>query len=322
VSLSEPSFARSSRAAKVSASGDKSGLNFVAYAEDAVPWFTYTKVNGKATPQSKIKKLNLTVSQLAGIYNGTTTNWSLVGGSSAPIDVFMAQNGSGTEGTWVADLGLTGAYPYGGATATATATGLPVSDFEIFENEVSQIFATGLESDAIFFFSYGKYSLLCPKGLCAGVPAKDGKGVTINAKTTVAALGEIGGITASATTIQNGTFPLDRELYNVYSDGKNANLPPVNLDAQNFISTYGFLCNPQTTTEVDPLSPSGATYRTEIDNIISANGFFPIPEGTMGDAHVTPPNFGSVPLYAQADPPPPNDQGFCQVTTTDGDTNN
>jgi ABC-type phosphate transport system substrate-binding protein len=315
------SFARSSRAASTTAgTGDKEGLNFVAYAEDAVPWFHYTKYDKKATPSKAVTSLSTT--QLASIYEGDTTNWDAVGGTNAPIDVFIAQSGSGTESTWATDLDLSGSYPYGGASATATATGCPVADFEIFENEAASIVNSPCKTtdhsfnaaDAIFFFSYGKFSILCPKGVCPSTPKAP--------KDTTAVLGQIGGIAASQTTIQNGTFALDRQLYNVYSDGTNNNLPNANQDVENFVSTYGFLCKPQTANQIDPLSPTGATYRTEIDAIITGNGFFPIPEGSEGDnaVGITPPDFTD-PNYAAADPAPNNDQGFCQVTTTDSDGN-
>jgi ABC-type phosphate transport system substrate-binding protein len=326
-------FARSSRAAVTSGSSpDKEGLNFVAYAQDAVPWFHFTKVVGgagacTASPSAKVK--SLTTGQLASIYEGNITNWKSVGGTSAPIDVFIAQSGSGTESTWAGDLALTGTYPYGGATKTATATGLPVSDFEIFENEVSDVFHAnnldqGVACDAIFFFSFGKFSILCPKGACAGTPSAN--------KGSVGALGEINGVTAGKTTIDNGSFALDRELYNVYSDGSNPNLPfpnsgglpPVtNQAVQNFVSTYGFLCNPKTYKDVDPLSPTGATYGSEIDAIITAQGFFPFSDGVMGDAGIkTPPDpsqSGYDAGYTAAEPTPAGDKGYCRVTTTDGD---
>lgn len=326
-------FARSSRAAVVSGSGDdKSGLNFVAYAADAVPWFHFTSIPGTscATASPSAKITTLTETQLAGIYEGTITNWDQIhNGTDAPIDVYIAQSGSGTEGTWASDLALTGTYPYGGVTATATRTGEPASDFEIFENEVSDIFSNPADDacNAIFFFSFGKFTLLCPKGVCAGTPSADAG--------AVAKLGSIQGVAASKTTILNGSFPLDRQLYNVYSDGSNPNLPfatpgcpsscgsPTfdNQAVMNVVSTYGFLCNPATHNDVDPLSPTGQTYGQEIDKIIKANGFFQLPLGVMGDASIpTPPVFTDA-GYAAASPTPSGDEGYCRVTTTDGDGN-
>jgi ABC-type phosphate transport system substrate-binding protein len=344
-------FARSSRAAVTTGSSpDREGLNFVAYAQDAVPWFHFTKVGGttakggcSTTPSSKIK--SLTTSQLAGIYQGSTTNWNQVGGTNAPIYVFIAQSGSGTESTWAGDLALTGSYPYGVAKSgtpdeTAVADGITGgdTDFQIFENEVSDIFTANslgykastpvpdIACDSIFFFSFGKFSILCPKGVCAGTPAAN--------KGSVGALGEINGVTADSTTINNGSFALDRELYNVYSNGSNSNLPfagtgastPVESAAvQNFVSTYGFLCSPSAFKDVDPLSPTGATYGAEIDATIKAQGFFPFSLGVMGDAGIAHPPKPSTYTasdetgYTAAEPTPASDKGYCRVTSTDGD---
>jgi ABC-type phosphate transport system substrate-binding protein len=345
-------FARSSRAAVTTGSSpDKAGLNFVAYAEDAVPWFHFTSVKGTtcstgstSTPSKSIT--TLTNAQLTSIYEGNTTNWSSVGGSSAPIDVFIAQSGSGTESTWATDLNLSGTYPYGGVTATASRLSLPATDFEIFENEVSDIFANpdafsqDVACNAIFFFSYGKYSILCPSGKCVGQPASGaGKG-------SKSKLGEINGVTASQSTIQDGSYFTDRQLYNVYSDGSNCNLPfantptncpsadantgtlpPVtNQAVQNFVGTYGFLCNPNSYSVVDPISATGQTYGQEIDSIITTQGFFPIPLGVEGDSSVaTPPDpsqSGYDAGYAAAEPAPSGDKGYCRITTTDQDGNN
>ena len=91
---------------------DPQGLNFVAYAADALPWLHWTKVSNVATPSSGVTSLS--VDQLAAIYNGTITKWSQVCpttpkktakkcqklAGNAPIVVYMAQAGSGTEGTW------------------------------------------------------------------------------------------------------------------------------------------------------------------------------------------------------------------------------
>ena len=88
-------FATSSRSGS---STDLQGLNFVAYAKDAVTWFHYTKVAGKSSPSSAVT--SLTQSQLQQIFNGTIDNWSQVGGANAPIVVFAAQEGSGTASVW------------------------------------------------------------------------------------------------------------------------------------------------------------------------------------------------------------------------------
>lgn len=348
---------RSSRAASISATGDKAGLNFVSYAADAVPWFHFTASVGtggdSCTKSASSKVVTISHQDLASIYEGTITNWDQLPASdtkndkvpaSNPIDVYIAQSGSGTESTWVSDLGITGTYPYGGVTATAARLSLPASDFEIFENETSDIWSNPAKDacDAIFFFSYGKYTLLCPSNKCADTPPANAG--------SVSKLGEVDGVAASETTIEDqftdppAAFYLDRQLYNVYSDGSNCNLPFENTPAncstpeentgtlppftnqavQAFVSTYGFLCNPAEFSEIDPISPTELTYGQEIDSIITANGFFPEPLGVMGDSVQTPPDpsqAGYDAGYAAAEPAPSGDKGYCRVTTTDDDGN-
>jgi ABC-type phosphate transport system substrate-binding protein len=363
------SFARSSRAF---GSGDFKGLNFVAYAADGVPWFHYTKVTASTpTPSSGVTTLSPT--QLVDIYNGTTTNWSQVGGSKAPIVVFSAQEGSGTQSTFKTFLGFdpsaaanqVNCYtPSGGA---KTCVGPAV----IFENEDAQIqpaafttgqagfvnnnpqwgstktaTANGIKKDAIFFFSAGKYAEQCKvrATVCGGSPLK---GATN-------ALGEVNGIAATESTILEGTFPVDRFLYNVYSNGSNSNIPPANGATVNYVSELGFICNPNkgnSTAAVDSIT--GATYISEIQSIIENAGFYPLSSGaasgtvtqteidegegpTANSANKllngtnTQGSSGTKGLYgysqyktfdsftaaANGDP-----KGFCLVTTTDGNAN-
>ena len=267
--------ARSSRAPNLTSTqsaGDDKGLNFVAYAMDAVTWIHWTSVSGTPTPSANVT--NLLTSQLTSIYenqgctgpggtNFTTPNWACYGGSAAPIAVYIAQSGSGTESTWATLLGLpsTG-FPYGGEDPNHV----------IFENETASILNNKDEANAIFFFSYGKFATICTPNpaFCSG------------ASTSKIALGEIEGIKASKTTIaaqlpgSTGTpFPGDRLLFNVYSDGSNSEIPISSPASLNAVSEDGFLCKPSTSTDVDP--NTGATYRTEINADISAQGFFPLP---------------------------------------------
>jgi ABC-type phosphate transport system substrate-binding protein len=263
--------ARSSRAPKTS---DDKGLNFVAYAMDGVSWFHWTKVGATATPSSTVK--NISLANLTAIWNNNLTcvvsgksytmNWKCLGGANAPIALYIAQNGSGTESTWATLLGLTGSFPFGGENSTHV----------IFENETESIIQNADEKDAIFFFSYGKYTKVCvpTKGYCGAKPT-GWAGGTI-------ALGEINAITVDAATIkaqlpgQTGSvFPGDRLLYNVYSDGLNPNIPASSNAALNAVSEDGFLCKPATNTDVDP--NTGSTYLSEIDATITAQGFFPLP---------------------------------------------
>ncbi len=296
IGVSPLDVARSSRAPSLtsgSSAGDDKGLNFVAYAMDAVTWIHWTIAPPEgttgtpvATPSAAVT--NLTTAQLTSIYENqgctgahgtyTTPNWDCYGGKVAPIVVYMAQNGSGTESTWVSLLGLTGTFPFGGEDPNHV----------IFENQTASILANQDEANAIFFFSDGKYSAICAPNptLCSG-----------NAKSKIA-LGEINSIAVSGKTIQaqlpgsgKKVFPGDRLLFNVYSDGSNASIPESSAASLNAVSEDGFLCKPATATDVDP--NTGSTYRTEINAIIKAQGFTPMPlmvengEGISGGGYGT-----------------------------------
>jgi ABC-type phosphate transport system substrate-binding protein len=347
------SYARSSRALS---SNDLKGLNFVAYAADGVPWFHYTKLSSSLSTASAAVT-SLTPTQLQEIYGptNTITNWNQVGGANAPIVVFSAQEGSGTQGTFKSFLGFdpsqasnpVNCYTPSGGSQTCVGPAV------IFENEDAQIMpsaftssqagfvnnnpvwgASGkasvnqIKSDAIFFFSFGKYSEQC------AVSAKDCGGSPLP-KGAANALGAVNGVTANQTTILEGTFPVDRFLYNVYSNGSNTNIPAAKAATVNYVSEIGFVCNPnkgKSTAAVDMLT--GNTYISEIQSIIQNAGFFPLSAGAatgtvnqteFDEGHLGNPgsnligkykNFDSFGKTAGGDP-----TGFCLTTTTDGNAN-
>ncbi|HVC70607.1 MAG TPA: substrate-binding domain-containing protein [Acidimicrobiales bacterium] len=335
-------FARSSRgpnnglpapvgAPVATSASDPQGLNFVAYAADAVPWFHFTKVSGVATPSSGITSLSLT--QLASIYNGNTTKWSDLCPSSpkkvakkckkaagnASIVVYTAQNGSGTEGTWQSELGLT---LNGNANLF---NGVPNDGKHvIFENEITGILANNDEANAIFFFSAGKFAVDCQTGLakgttagCGGANAPSGSTMALGAESITT-----GGnsITASQSTVLDGSFPTDRYLFNVYSNGQNASIPATSEPALNFVSEWGFICKQDSAID----SNSGVSYASEIQSTITANGFYPLSSGTMDASNVDKNAQITDPGYAFVDPgsqtgTPSSAQGRCRVFTTDGD---
>ena len=150
-------FARSTR---VAASSDYTGLNFVAYAEDAVSWFHFTSVpgadqtttetnganartvstpNGTSIPTPSAGITNLTKAQIAGIYAGTYTNWNQVGGSNAPIVVFAPQEGSGTQSTFKTYLGADPSATSNHVNCVGAGTSGCTGPVVIFENELSSL---------------------------------------------------------------------------------------------------------------------------------------------------------------------------------------
>ncbi len=273
--VSAISAARSSRAPNLAGGSkvDNNGLNFVAYAMDGVTWMHWTKVKGAATPSASVYQPHDGAApvdlhrqpDLRRRWRDGDEQLGLRGRQQRAIALYMAQNGSGTEATWVSTLNIPSSdtFPFGGEDANHV----------IFENETASILANGDEQNALFFFSFGKYSAICTPNptFCSG------------ASNSTTALGQMNGITVNSTTITNqlpgdsGTpFPGDRLLYNVYSDGSNsANIATANPGTMNAVSEAGFLCKPSTKTDVDP--NTGATYLSEIQKQIKAQGFFPLP---------------------------------------------
>jgi ABC-type phosphate transport system substrate-binding protein len=308
-------YARSSRALK---SSDLQGQNFVAYAEDGVTWFNYTSVAKAATPSSGVT--NLSLAQLQGIWNGTYTNWDQVGGTNAPIVVFSAQEGSGTQSTFKTYLGFdpSAATNQVNCFTPKKGTNTCYGPGVIFENEDAQITPTAfvgnqapfvgktnpdwggalasvnkIKADAIFFFSAGKYNVSCKTPTnCGGSPLHG----DLNAIESDA------GVAPTEQNILDGQFPDDRYLYNVYSNGSNANIPAATAATLNYVSEIGFMCNPNKGSDTAVLDPNtGATYISEIQSVIEGAGFYPLSAAAIdGSVNQTPIDEGTVPHTAAA----------------------
>jgi len=341
-------FASSANAAK---STDDSGLNYVAYAAGAVDYVVFTKVGSKKTAAASLKN-GLTQAQLQGIWSGADKCWGDVGvtGKLAQqlIDPYSVLTSSAITSTWDAYLAPDNSETYVDAQTTwppsplpkclngktATYSGPHFTNYgtthTIQQNELSAITANSDEANAIDFISYGRDLQQSKSKSFAG-----------------SALGSITSgsskISPTETTILNGTWPIVQFLYNVYSDGTNANIPTATNATLNFASENGFICKPNTidgkatagTSDqiVDPVT--GATYRSEIESAITASGFYPLdglnenfPFAEEGAAVTSPASsissFTSSNYY-QYDTLPTNGShqplGYCLVTTSDANTN-
>jgi hypothetical protein len=316
-------YARSS--ANPANSHGEVGQNYIEYAIDGVSWIHFTEVSGTKTVSAKIK--NISETDLQAIYQGTqgctvkgksyTMNWICEGAkTAAPIDCYVAQTGSGTEKTWAADI-------VAGADAAPClndeSVGTAASHSGLFENEVSAMFTSGGtwnngdEADAIYYFSAGKFKLDTGSdstGTLPGTPAK-----------TTVGLGEMTGITPDQTTIQGtskdgvpGDFPVIRYLSNVYNNTSSGTNGIATQPTLNLVGEYGFLCKPLTLTDIDPLT--GVSYRSEIESIIDAQGFYPIDSDisdTFAEGALTTKGAITDPLYQEIDPTytSTDPQGYC-----------
>jgi hypothetical protein len=254
------SFARSSSGP----GGDCSGLHYVAYARDGISWEAFnlgtgsglgnnfSNQSGTCNGSGGATKFCLTQSQLNGIYvTCTITNWNQVGGANKTIAIYTPQAGSGTRKTWDGFVG-------GDSSHCIPANQL--ASHVIPENENTFIFANGDQKRAIFPFSYGVW-----------ITQIHGKKKAI--------LGAVDNVPVNADTIGDGTFPFGRFLYNVYCDNcaTGINVTPATKD---YVGEEGWLCKVEADHADDPVT--GANYRTEIADTITAQGFVPIPFGVIG----------------------------------------
>jgi hypothetical protein len=225
--------------------------NLVEYATDGVSWTTFNTVGAVKTDQFKVANISLT--NLIAIWNGTLTctvkgvsfteDWICLGAKlSSPIDVYVAQTGSGTYSTWQGALGFSKTSP-GGVTNTGMEAGwvanggspttLVSAHENIFENQMATIAAQPDAKDAIYFMSLGKFTTTC-----AG---KNGKKVVCEntSPTDFTTFGQINGVAATKSTVQGTgggagvTFPITRGLYNIYNNSSAT--VPANQATLNFI---------------------------------------------------------------------------------------
>jgi ABC-type phosphate transport system substrate-binding protein len=247
-------FARSSRAPRDT---DCDGMNFVAFARDALPFEAFPDLPGSPVadfdnpdPLCAGEGLCLTQSQLTGIFvTCTITNWAQVGGDSAPIAIYTAQAGSGTRSTWDGFVG--------GDSSLCTD-----ENHVIFENDNTPILDNPDAARAIFYYGFGDWQIEVE-------PNPDGS-----------ALGAVDGVAPSEETIADGSFPFSRFMYNVYcvncAHGRQASARLLRYIEER----TGWICKQNQFHSDNPLT--GDNYGSEIEDIISAHGFVNIPVGPIG----------------------------------------
>jgi ABC-type phosphate transport system substrate-binding protein len=130
------------------------GIVFVTIGKDAISYATNATTNAPG---------NLTTAQLNAIYTCTATTWTAVGGSSsATIQAFLPQSGSGLRSAFLKDIGV--------------STPGACTNSSVQQNEgVDPQFASN--PNAIVPYSVGKYiaqvfhSAKCLNASCTGSPA-------------------------------------------------------------------------------------------------------------------------------------------------------
>ncbi len=251
----ETGFARSSRGPR---EGDCENLKFVAFARDGI-----IPVNFRELPNSPAKGVeSLTRAQLRGIFvTCTITNWKQVGGSDGRIIVYTAQEGSGTRATF--DDLLVGTLGDGLSGDSSSCIPARYKDGDqsngervVFENNVQPILDAGDAPRAIFYLSFGRFVKLTDTNIAQ---------IAVN------------GVPATAATIEDQSYPFNRELYNVYYQYTAANTgvdPSVRQAAERFLGPTGWICKPPSEHTTNPRT--GQNYGETIDRIIREEGFVPI----------------------------------------------
>lgn len=245
-------YARSSRALK---STDCAGLDFVAYALDAISWEAWniagSGINNGGAGQNNTSApcaahtICLTQTQLKAIYvSCTITNWNQVGGANLPIITYTEQAGSGTRSTFETFLG--------GSSASCGNAATPAG--QIPENSNEGIVAAN-EKGAIFPFSFGVYSTT----------------VALNPMGSV--LGNIDGVAVNKANIASGAFPWDRSLYNVFTRAT------ASAGTVAYVGPEGWICG---TVNQHAFASNGANFHFVVASKISGAGFVPIPLGVIG----------------------------------------
>jgi hypothetical protein len=252
------------------------GLNYVAYARDALTWEAWPGLKG---PPAKLKNTTgtclvagkgtfcLTIAQLQAIFiNCTITNWDQLPGitTSHVIEIWTATLGSGTRTQWDAFLG--------GDSSTCIPAGEKATH-QPPETDNPAVLASGLGKWSLSLASYGGWN-----GKVKPYPDHS-------------ELGAVDGVFASPTTLINGSFPFGRYVFNVYcvgalGDGSCANgAGPSSAATVRYVNeTTGWICKPATSHAIEPYSK--LNYRTLIANTITAQGFVPLPLGSTGGGAV------------------------------------
>jgi ABC-type phosphate transport system substrate-binding protein len=249
VGIAKIDFARSSRAPRAS---DCTGMTFVAFAKDAIPPEAFPDLPGSPAaninnpdPLCAGKGFCLTTQQLTKIFvTCEINNWSQVGGANAPMEVWAAQDGSGTRATFDGFIG------------GASDSCLSDPSHEVTENQNIDILASPNPENAIFYFSFGDWQ----KEIA---PNPDGS-----------ALGGVDGVAPTVPNIQNGSYAFSRLLYNVYC--KNcAHGFQANQATRQYVGERGWICKPNQQHSVDPIT--GVNYGAEVVSTIQDQGFITLP---------------------------------------------
>ncbi|NBU32409.1 MAG: hypothetical protein EBS36_04485 [Actinobacteria bacterium] len=315
-------FARSSSGPATSTTAEKcSDLKYIAYAEDAVTWYHFTKnPDGSDTASSRIDSID--TDTLKAIFRGEVTLWSQLNGNAGVLDVdgkpfataspaasneanplpatgivlYTTQSNSGTYSYWTNSARTNSATKMSAPAASPVPSQTaPAIYSTVQENFPAAIKYDGNTNNAIYFMSVGRYKQTA--GITDQENAYSSRTATgsKNAGGYEDALGKINGIAPTIANIAKGAdktsgyFPFSRDVYNVTRYASAA--------TNAYVGPSGFLCTITDTTK-DRIKQVG--YRSLIESAIKSEGFAPLPVSAGSYCRVRNPNTAVTPNDATA----------------------
>lgn len=302
-------YARSSRAKAIT---DCSNLVFSGFAADGISFWTAGSDSsfggGPAQTNTHADDLNwvhadgnacaaetagcapsLTGTQVTAIWSncgglapGAQTWGAITGnaGDTTPIDVYAAQNGSGTRSAFES-LALSKANSTNCIPASQKDGNIGNGERVGIENSAQLMLSQNEGADGTVYYSYGRFQQN---------QAVDG-----------GRLGAINGIIPNTDSILGQDsignpvpqFPYSRTLYDVYTKTKTSYViggvtytrPAANPATKNYIDPVtGWMCKAAASHTTNPLT--GNNYRDDIESAISSEGFIPLPVGPVGGGFI------------------------------------
>ncbi|MBU6347068.1 MAG: hypothetical protein KGQ38_00425 [Actinomycetales bacterium] len=320
-------FARSSSGPTTGSTAENcSDLKYIAFAEDAVTWYHFTKnPDNSDTASARIDSIDTTT--LKAIFRGEITNWSALNGNPGVLDVngnpfavaassatpspvpstsdapladplpdtgivlYTVQTSSGTYSYWTNSARTNSSTKMSAPAPTPVASQTAAAIYStVQENFPAAIAYDGNTNNAIYFMSVGRYKQN------AGITDQENAYSTAtstgnkNAGGYADALGKINGI---APTIANIAKGADKTTGYFPFSRDVYNVTRYASDATNkYVGPDGFICKITNSTK-DRIKQVG--YRTIVENAIKSEGFAPLPVSSGSYCRVRTPNTAVTP---------------------------
>lgn len=315
-------FARSSSGPATGSTAEKcSDLKYIAYAEDAVTWYHFTK-NPDGTDTASARIVSIDQATLKQIFRGEVTLWSQLNGNAGVLDAngnpFATSSPAGAnEAEPLPATGIvlystqtaSGTYSYftnSARTNSTTKMSAPAAS-PVPSQTAHAVYTTNQENypaaiaqdqntnNAIYFMSVGRYKQIAKITDQADAYSSATATGTKNAGGYADALGQIDGKAPTIANIAKGAdkttgyFPYSRDVFNVTRYASAA--------TNAYVGPSGFICTVTNSTR-DRIKMDG--YRTIVEAAIKSEGFAPLTLSSGSYCRVRTANVATTPDDATA----------------------